>query len=91
MTATVDEAAASAGKETVIEVRMEPFPVFVELVDIVTGPASQNWTFSNRKIIVDLSEKKTIATQVTKEEQMIFFRLSESEIKIIKSRENNQN
>ena len=39
LTATVDEAVASAGKETVIDVRMEPFPVFVELVEIVTGPA----------------------------------------------------
>lgn len=37
LTATVEED-ASAGKETVMEVRMEPSPVLVELVEIVTGP-----------------------------------------------------
>lgn len=41
LTATVEED-ASAGKETVMEVRMEPFPVLVELVEIVTGPAQNN-------------------------------------------------
>ena len=37
LTATVDDV-ASPGKETVIEVVIDPLPELVELADIVTGP-----------------------------------------------------
>jgi len=34
-----EEEEASAGKETVMDVVMDPFPVLVVLVEMVTGPA----------------------------------------------------